>query len=187
MKFTFEELIQRISPKLNGITHRLNGHFTFFNDEDLYQEAMEHLWIEYSLGKLSDKTDSYILQGCFFHLKNHIRTAMDKVKLTSIDQVGEDGYNAVEDMLYIEDHSAEQATDAAIIYEKIEKLMLTAREKEVMALLMEGLTLREAGSRLGISHVMVLKIRRHLEKKCAGLIKMRKNGYSETSSEKFQN
>ncbi len=177
MKLTFEELIQRISPKLNGITHRLNGHFTFFNDEDLYQEAMEHLWIEYGLGKLSDKTDSYILQGCFFHLKNHIRTAIDKVKFTSIDQPPEDGCNAVEDMLYVEDRSAEQATDAAIINEKIEKLTLTGREKEVMALLMEGLTLREAGSRLGISHVMVLKIRKRLEKKCAGLIKIRKMGY----------
>ena len=63
---TFEHLIRRISPTLMRITHRLNGHHSFFDDEDLYQEALIHLWLHYEDGSLSDKTDSYILQGAIF-------------------------------------------------------------------------------------------------------------------------
>lgn len=169
MELTFEELIQKLSPKLKGITHRLNGHFTFFNDDDLYQEALEHLWIDYRLDKLKDKTDSYILQGCFFHLKNYIRTAMDHVKIASIYQISGEGDKTIGDILYREDHSAENTADESLLEERIEKLTLTAKEKEILELLIRGLTLREVGARLGISHVMVLKVRKRLEKKCAAL------------------
>ena len=59
---SFEELLEKITPTLKRITYRLNGHFSFFNDEDLFQEALMHLWVEFQQGKLNDKTDSYILQ-----------------------------------------------------------------------------------------------------------------------------
>lgn len=177
MKIIFEELIDRISPKLKGITHRLNGHFTFFNDDDLYQEALEHLWIDYRLGKLGDKTDSYILQGCFFHLKNYIRTATDHAKLVSIDMPGGDESTDLQDRLSRDDHITEESADESIFKERIKKLTLTPREKEIMGLLLQGLTLREVGAKLGISHVMVLKVRRRLEKKCKCLKRTGEAGY----------
>ena len=78
MNDNFEVLIKRVSPTLKRITYRLNGHFSFFNDEDLFQEALIHLWEDYQKGKIQDKTDSYILQGCHFHLKNYLRKMKPK-------------------------------------------------------------------------------------------------------------
>ncbi|MCX5704439.1 MAG: hypothetical protein NT066_08150 [Candidatus Omnitrophica bacterium] len=83
---SFEILLKRISPTLKRIAYRLNGHFSFFNDEDLYQEALIHLWLDFKEGKLSDKTDSYILQGCYFYLKNYIRKNYDKANLISLEK-----------------------------------------------------------------------------------------------------
>lgn len=177
MKITFEELLQRITPKLKGITHRLNGHFTFFNDDDLYQEAIIHLWIDYKLGKLNDKTDSYILQGCFFHLKNYIRTSADRAKMTSIEAPIDGDSTPLEDRILFEDHSIENNVDESMIGESIKNISLTPRERSIIDLLLQGLTLREVGLRLGISHVMVLKIRKRIEKRCAGLKRMTGEGY----------
>ena len=82
---TFEELVKRLSTKLKGIAYKVHWAGYYFNNDDLYQESLLHLWHEYNAGTLSDKTDSYILQGCYFHLKNYMRTALDKVRLVSLD------------------------------------------------------------------------------------------------------
>ena len=81
----FRELTSRISRKLKGIACKLNGHPSFLNEEDLYQEAMVHLWLDCQGGKLTDKTDSYILQSCYFHLKNYLRKNYDKARLVSLE------------------------------------------------------------------------------------------------------
>jgi len=164
----FQALVSRISPKLKGITHRLNGHFTFFNDEDLYQEAMSHLWIDYTGGKLSDKTDSYILQGCYFYLKNHIRKVQDKTCLVSMQTlIGEEEDTELESLLCLEDpRSCFEDAHNKILIEEILNDGLTTREKEVFSLCLEGLTTREIGKILGISHVMVVKLRGKIKDKC---------------------
>jgi RNA polymerase sigma factor (sigma-70 family) len=46
---------------------------------------------------------------------------------------------------------------------------LDEREKEIVRLSAEGLTVREIGSRLGISHVMVVKMRKKIRIKCRAL------------------
>ena len=74
---SFDVLMKRISPTLQRITQKLNGHFTFMDHEDLFQEALLHLWTDFQNGSLSDKTDSYVLQGCYYHLKNYIRKVQD--------------------------------------------------------------------------------------------------------------
>ena len=43
---------------------------------------------------------------------------------------------------------------------------LTPREKEVFILALEGLTVREIGDRLGVSHVRVVKLRANIKEKC---------------------
>jgi DNA-binding CsgD family transcriptional regulator len=40
---------------------------------------------------------------------------------------------------------------------------LTQRERDVLALSMEGMTTREVGQKLGISHVAVVKVRNKLK------------------------
>lgn len=144
LDMSFEELLRRISPILKRITYKLNGHFSSFNDEDLYQEALLHLWQDFNTGKLTDKTDSYILQGCYFHLKNYLRKTRDKISFLSIDNfVDEDG-TGLEEILSLEDNnSCFDYLENKMLIETIQNNGLTPREKEILPLCLEGLTTRE--------------------------------------------
>jgi len=162
----FDELVRKISPKLKAITHRLNGRFTFFNDEDLFQEALMHLWVDFNRHKLDDKTDSYILQGCYFHLKNHIRIVRDKSKLVSLDALMNEDGMILEDIIPSSDTGEyfEYLNDKLLI-EKMQNNGLTSKEKEFLSLYLEGLTIREIGKRFGISHVSVVKLKNKIRNK----------------------
>ena len=165
---SFEILLKRISPTLKRITYKLNGHFSFFNDEDLYQEALIRLWLDFKEGKLSDKTDSYILQGCYFYLKNYIRKNYDKANLISLEkQTNQEGEDLdLENVLSLENpESYFDIINCKMLIEKINHNGLTKREKEVFHLALEGLTTREIGSRLGISHVRVVKLKSKIKDK----------------------
>ena len=85
----FGELVNRIRPKLKGIIYKLGYSSTLFNDEDLFQEALMYLWDHFQKGLLEDKTDSYILQGCYFNLKNYLRTASAKSREISLEKITE--------------------------------------------------------------------------------------------------
>lgn len=169
----FEEVVKRISPKLKGITHRLNWHFTFFDDDDLYQEAMSHLWVDYKDGKLFGKTDSYILQGCYFYLKNYIRKVRDKARLISMyTLLDKEEDSASEGVLCLKDaKSYFDDMNNKILIEDILNDGLTKREKEVFLLCLENLTTREIGKRLGISHVRVIKVKKNFSRKLEEFLK----------------
>jgi len=160
----FEDILKKLSPTLRRITHKLNGRFTFFNEDDLFQEALAHLWITFNKGVLSDKTDSYILQGCYFYLKNYIRTAVDRASLTSLNELLESGDASLEDLIADDSRDIVEDVDEELIKESA-KGGLEVREKQVLELAYDGFTVREIGRRLGISHVMVVKIRARLKKK----------------------
>jgi RNA polymerase sigma factor (sigma-70 family) len=163
---TYEGLLERISPKLKGITHRLNGCFTYFNEEDLYQEALLHLWQDFQAGKLADKTDSYILQGCYFHLKNYLRKVRTKVNIVSIETLveGED-FDLGQVLSKDDSGSYSDSLDNKLFYEIIRNNGLTKREKDVLSFYAEGLTVRQIGLRLGISHVRVVKLMARIKDK----------------------
>lgn len=163
----FEALVKRISPKLKGIAYKLNGHFSFFNEEDLYQEALLHLWQDFQRGKLNDKTESYILQGCYFHLKNYIRKTQDRIKPVSFDILLDEEGMELEEIFCLEGpERGSKDIECKILIEQMQNNGLTKREKEVFSLCLEGLTTREMGERLGISHVRVVKLMRSLREKC---------------------
>ncbi len=165
----FEKLVKKLASKLKRITYRLNHRFTFFNDEDLFQEALVHLWKECVAGKLADKTDSYILQGCYFHLQNYIRRVKDKVTLLSLDiHVGEEREH-LEETLSLKDEKSDdyfQRLNEKLIVEVIRNNGLTIREKELLPFFAEGLTIREIGKKVGVSHVWVLKMKEEIRRKC---------------------
>ncbi|MCX8022752.1 MAG: sigma-70 family RNA polymerase sigma factor [Syntrophorhabdaceae bacterium] len=166
---SFETIVKRISPKLKLIAHRLNGHHTFFNDEDLYQEALLQLWVNFKEGNLDDKNDSYILKGCYFHLKNYLRKNLDEVGYVSIENpIGNDEYK-IEDMLCSEEVDIYRCLEEKIDFDRIEEAYLDERERNVLSMLIEGNSMREIGKRLNISHVMVIKIKNRIKEKCKPL------------------
>jgi RNA polymerase sigma factor (sigma-70 family) len=161
----FDVLVKRISPTLKRITRRLNGHHSFFNDEDLYQEALTRLWVDYGRGGLEDKTDSYILQGCYYHLRNYLRKNQENAIFLSLGSpIGEDGVRP-EDFLSLQDSSFVEKMESDLQLELAGQTCFTDRERTILALFMEGMSMREIGNRLGISHVMVLKIRNRIKEK----------------------
>lgn len=169
MKTRFDELMNRLSPTLRRIAHKMNGHRTYFSDDDLAQEAMIHLWNSYREGSIDDKTDSYLLQGAYFHLKNYLRTHLDKVRPESMDAVMTDGETEFGETIAAETALPSDAIDGEELLDKARSGGLDSREMRVLMLFMDGFTTREIGSRLGISHVMVVKIRKRIRAKCAGI------------------
>lgn len=165
----FESLVNRITPTLRRIVYKLNWQANFFNEDDLYQEAILQLWLDYQQGKLADKTDSYILQGCYFHLKNYLRKNCDKANLTSLENSInlEGGVIGLCNILPREEpDSLFESVNCKLIIERINNNGLTKREKEVFCLALEGLTVREIALKLGISHVRVVKLKARLKDKC---------------------
>lgn len=167
-KLYFDEILKKLSPVLKRITYKLNGHFTFFSEDDLYQQALLHLWLDYQGGKLSDKTDSYILQGCYFYLKNYIRMVQDKARLISLDApVREENFVSEYNGLCLEDPEPyRDNTFRKMLIEDILNGGLTKREKEVFSFYLEGFTTREIGEKLGISHARVVKLEGKIKIKC---------------------
>ena len=167
---TFEELIKRLSPKLKGIAYKVHWAGYYFNNDDLYQESLLHLWNEYNAGTLADKTDSYILQGCYFHLKNYMRTTLDKVRPVSLDSPVTPGRESRLDTLSLPGEGSTESYFASLharmLVDVIYNNGLSDKEKKLLPLFAEGLSTREIGKRAGISHVRVIKMRRDIEKKC---------------------
>ena len=166
---SYEKLVKKIAPKLKRITYKLGRYLSFCAQDDLYQEALIYLWEEFCEGRLFDKTDSYILQGCYFHLKNYIRKNVDKAKLVSIDfgYGDEEGQDTVDEVLHLK--SPDSLFDdvyCKMLIEQINNNGLTIREKQVFNFALKGLTVREIGGRLGISHVRVVKLRHSIAEKC---------------------
>jgi DNA-binding NarL/FixJ family response regulator len=165
----FEKLAGRLAPKLKAIAYRLNRRFTFFNEEDLFQEELVHLWKECAAGKLVDKTDSYILQGCYFYLQNHIRMAKDKFTPFSLDaHYGDEGGHHEGPPELKDERSGDyfERLNREMIVDVIRNNGLTSREKDLLPFFAEGLTIREIGRKLGVSHVSILKMKDQIRRKC---------------------
>jgi RNA polymerase sigma factor (sigma-70 family) len=168
----FEELVKKMDSKLKAIARRLDGRYTVFDDDDLYQEAMLCLWEKYRARMLEDKTDSFILQGCFFSMKNYIRTqhkSIDNCSVSINETIGDNDGSTLEDVIPAEDTAcSKNAFDINSLVRDMEN-MLTGKEKQVFSMHLQGLTTREIGRVLGISHVMVVKVRKRIKDRCERL------------------
>jgi RNA polymerase sigma factor (sigma-70 family) len=158
----FEKIVKKLTPKLRGIAYRLNGKYTVLDHDDLYQEALAHMWEEFCAGKLEGKTDSYVLQGAYYHLKNHLRGLDDNTFFARLDEpVSEEGC-ALGELIPAEDDGVYEAAETR---ELLERCGLTEQEKEVLHLYADGLTVREVGEQIGVSHVTILKMLNSVKKK----------------------
>ena len=164
---SFEELIERVSPKLKRIIYKIRGSFHSLSEEDLYQEAVLQLWVDHNKGKLSDKTDSYILQSCYFYLKNYMRSLQDKTSLMSMNMPMGEGGTEFQDVLSSQEESlVEEGPDIDTLMEQVFKDKLSRKEKEIVFFYLQGWTTREIAERLGISHVSVVKLEGKIREKC---------------------
>lgn len=165
----FTLLVKRLMPTIRRISYRASKGFSYFDHEDLFQEALIYLWNSHLSGKLEDKTDSYMLQGCYFNLKNYIRTHSRNTKAVSFESlVGEDG-DILENVLSLSREQPKAYLEYfhnKFLVDTIRNNGLSTREKEVLFLYAEGLTTREIGARLGVSHVSVVKIMGRAKEKC---------------------
>ena len=169
MNMQFDVLLKRISAKLKGITYNLKDHSILFSQDDLHQEALAHLWKSFKAGALEDKTDSYVLQGCYFHLKNYIRTHAKRINFVSLYSQYDN-----EDATRLEEAIADtfdkfdylDCLSDKLLAEVIQNNGLSLREKEILSFYARGLTTREIGRELGISHVRVVKMTKCIREKC---------------------
>jgi len=172
---SFEELHKKLSPTIKRIAYRLNGHYRSFNHDDLYQEATIHLWSSFLKGELGDKTDSYILQGCYFHLRNYIRKVNERSNIVSIDAALNTNDEAtVEDVLgeYWACDDCRQDLHNKFLVQSIRNNGFNPAERKLLTYFSQGLTTRDIGKRMGVSHVSVVKMthkiraksKKHLDK-----------------------
>ncbi|MDP3041848.1 MAG: sigma-70 family RNA polymerase sigma factor [Candidatus Omnitrophota bacterium] len=161
----FEQLYRKLSPTIKWIAYKLNGRYRSFNHDDLYQEATIHLWSNFLKGTLRDKTDSYILQGCYFHLKNYIHKVNERSNIISIyAALSTNDEATVGDILGR--HWACQDCRGNLhnkfLAQSIQDNGFNPREKRLLVYFSQGLTTREIGERMGISHVSVIKMMRKI-------------------------
>ncbi len=160
----FKILLEKITPALKFIArkHLLTS---FYSEEDLYQEMCLYLWQHYGYGLPIGINESYVIKGCEFHIQNFLRKGRPKVSFSSIDElVSPDGPTLGE---ILEDKNSIQGSrmDNEITIDEIKGMDLTDNERAVLSYLLKGNTVREAASKLGISHVMVLKHKKAIIKK----------------------
>jgi RNA polymerase sigma factor (sigma-70 family) len=165
---SFEELHQKLSPTIKRIAYKLNGHYRSFNHDDLYQEATMHLWSSFLNGRLSDKTDSYILQGCYFHLKNYIRKVNERSNIVSINAaLNVNDEATVENVLgeYWACDDCRHDLHNKFLAQSIRDNGFNPKEKRLLAYFSQGLTTRDIGKRMGVSHVSIVKMRQKIRVK----------------------
>lgn len=155
----FNALVQRLTPGVKGIAHQLGTRSKILDEDDLTQMALVHLWDLFSQGTVADKTSSYLLQGCAHYLRNQLRSRPFTSKEFRLDHVqfpgGWDGNPGEEAADY---QSLDDTVQHDLLLQSLENAPLTEREKAVLSQRIDGLTVREIGERLGVSHVSVIKI-----------------------------
>lgn len=164
-KRELNEIINRLRYQLKAIIRKINIKYQYIESEDLYQETLLYLWQQNSNGNLKGKNDSYILQGCYYFLKNYIR----KYIKFEHGQINHNYYyntsgkdrEANQDNQLDYPGSTTYGLDEYLYYDEF-KRGLSLKEKALLNLRFRGLSSREIGKELGISHTMVSKMRRKI-------------------------
>ena len=162
----FETLFKKISPRLKRIARNYNHRCSFVDEEDFYQEMCIQLWNNFRGGVPVDKSENYVVRGCELHLLNYLRKVNGQGKPLSLEEPLDEEGNTLKDILPDGEESVAEYVERNITIGRIKNNGFSKREKEVFSLLLDGWTVREIGQQLGISHVMVVKLKRKIIEKC---------------------
>ncbi len=128
--------------------------------DDLMQEALVHLWQTET--RRPGQTRSWYVRSCHFHVKHYLAAGRSvdsaKRRYAQVDaEEGEDG----EEMQEFDRRWEDTALDVVELRDLFSLLSgrLGRDGQAVLRWLAEGLSTREIGRRLGISHTMVVKHR----------------------------
>lgn len=166
---TYDEVVKKYNPKLKAIAYKLSKYNFKLDQDDLYQEELVYLWESFKENKLEGNTDSFILQGCYFHLRNYMRKVVEVKDTFSLDQPANENGDNLMKVLNLHDNATDNyhdSLDTKLLSEVIYNNGLSLKEKALLPYLSEGLTLREIGNRLGVSHVYVIKMKESIRIKC---------------------
>lgn len=160
----FRILLEKITPALKAIARR-HLLYSFYSEEDLYQEMCLYLWQHYGQGLPIGINESYVIKGCEFHIQNFLRKGRPKVVLSSLDEIISSGGQTLGDILEDKKENFSSRMEDNLTVDKLKNIGLTDREKSVLSCLLKGCTVRETAGQMGISHVMVLKYKKNIIKK----------------------
>ncbi len=161
----FRALYDRISPRLKRIARHYRTRCSPLGEEDLYQEMCCYLWGHFRDSRGEGMSDYYIAKGCEFYLLNYMRVHREKVSLSRLEEPINERGDMLKDVLADSSEGIDRVVERKMVIDDIMNNGFTKREKEVFGLLLKGHTVREAGERLGISHVMVVKSKKNLIEK----------------------
>jgi len=164
----FESFLDEHTPPLAHMVRKLKSYSSdrSISEEDMFQEAACHLWSRWERGELNDKTRGYILRSCFFHLRNYLRST-ERIRPLSIDLAIDDNGTTLADILPDSSYGHDELVETELTICRMRNAGLTEREREIFDLLLEGHTAREIASKLGISHVRVVKVCKNIRRKLA--------------------
>lgn len=166
----FRILLERITPALKYIA-RKHLFYSYYSEEDLYQEMCLYLWQHYGGGLPIGINEAYVIKGCEFHIQNFLRKGRPKAAISSLDELISPGGLTLADILEDKKGDFRSTVESNVTIDEIAAIGLSDKEKSVLSYLLKGYTVREAAKELGISHVMVLKHKKSIVKK------WRKKGY----------
>lgn len=168
-KQEFTKLANELKPVLKRISAK-RRFLGFIDADDLYQEALINLWKRSENGEFQDKTVSYIVRSCYFHIQNYIRTHKVRTDMLSLEEsnvYNAEGSFCLKDIVVDEGGFFFDRLNSRLIVDEIMNNGLKKKEKDVLRFLYQGLSLRETARRLGMSHVGVLKIKKKISLKYA--------------------
>lgn len=162
----FMELREQVSPALKRLFVNYNGMNNYEDVEDYMQDILCLLWQMSNDDSGDDKSAGYYLKSAWFYMQNHRRTDSEP-EFSSLDKpvyISNDETVEFKELLP-EPELSREALDARYIVDSMLNNGLSSREKEVLRYLRNGYTVREIGDMLGVSHVMVVKIKASIRRK----------------------
>lgn len=166
----FEELYQRVSPRLKRIAGFYGRRGYSFDKDDLYQEMTSHLWDKFKLGVPEGLNDTYIIKGCEFHILNYMRKEREKIQRVSLEEPLNERGDTLRETIPSDAMPLDMSVDRKMLLDHIMNNGFSKMEKEAFGFLLKGYTVRETGQKLGISHVMVVKMKNKIINRVTRLI-----------------